>query len=85
MRSRRRKIGFEYLIEMPWWISLGLAIIVDISLLWVIPNKFSTSSILNGLIPTITGFAWVLTGLFLFTAICSVYMRDVDKNDWNDS
>jgi hypothetical protein len=81
MRRRRKITGFEQLIEMPWWVSIAIAVVCYGVLMWMTPNMFATSSLLQGLIPVISGLAWIIVGLFLFIAVYSWCGDYLDKED----
>lgn len=70
-RRKSKEAPIETLLKAPWWISVGIAVIVIIGLKWVLPSMWASNMFLKPLAGSLSGLAWIFSGVFLIVGLLS--------------
>jgi restriction system protein len=72
--ARRRKpkeSTAENLFTLPWWVSAVIGVAAYVSIKWLAPAAAASNMILQPLTTALSGFAWLIAGVFFFIALLS--------------
>jgi restriction system protein len=72
--TRRKKIDFDLLAQLPWWVSVSLAIVTFSVTHFVIPNIEFTSWVYQGLAKSAPGVGKMFSLFFLFGGLLSIFV-----------
>ena len=61
----------ELLIKAPWWINIGIGVIVLVMLKWIIPTMIASNAATKPLANMMSGLAWLFSGVFFFIGLIS--------------
>jgi restriction system protein len=77
--GRRSNNLFDEIMGAPWWVGVGLAGIVYVSLKFVLPALDLKSPFVQGIARGISPFAWIFALPFLIGGIGSAIRRFIDR------
>lgn len=70
-RRKSKETPIETLFKAPWWVSVGIAVVVLVGLKWILPSMWASNMFLKPLANMLSGFAWLFSGVFFFVGILS--------------
>ena len=69
-RRRRKESGWDVLQQLPWQVTMGLAVVVFVVLRWILPVMLSSNSMTKAILtPMLSTFAWLLSGFLLAAGV----------------
>lgn len=71
-RRRTKEAPIETLLKAPWWISVAIGVVVLVVLKWVLPLAWASNMFLNPLATTLSGLAWLFSGVFFVVGLLSL-------------
>ena len=61
------------LVNLPWWVSVAVAVMVYIGLGTILPSVLSGSQILSPIVGVLSNVAWLFAAFFLIPAVLSAF------------
>jgi restriction system protein len=72
--AKRKENILDELMQLPWWVSVCVALVVFLSVKFVIPLIATNNPLLEGFATAFSPFAWFFAGIFLLPAIASIFI-----------
>jgi len=70
-RRKSKEAPIETLFKAPWWISVGIAVVILVVFKWIVPATVISNPIIKPLAATLSGMVWLFSGAFFFLGLLS--------------
>ncbi|ACV37470.1 restriction endonuclease [Candidatus Accumulibacter phosphatis] len=74
-RGRKSESLADALIDLPWQVSIVLALLCFVGLRWILPVMWSSSMYLKPIAMSLSGIAWLFSSVFLLIGIVALAIQ----------